>query len=181
MRYKPLHIPGHLYFVTIALIEWLPLFSDHSYASIALQSLDWHRRNKRFFLYAFVIMPTHLHWICQPKEPYTINIVLQSFASFTAHEILKKIRQIEHYDWLNIFAKYAKPDKQHRIWQTPLAENIVSFDFLAEKLEYIHNNPVAKLWDLSTDRADYHYSSACFYDRDETPIIRVDDVRNLFV
>ncbi|MEW6718350.1 MAG: hypothetical protein AB1345_12735 [Chloroflexota bacterium] len=44
-------------------------------------------------------------------------------------------------------------------------------------MEYIHSNPVSKRWILVDDRADYLYSSACFYDRDETPVIPIDDVR----
>ena len=46
-------------------------------------------------------------------------------------------------------------------------------------MEYIHQNPIAKNWNLVSDRADYPYSSACFYDRDEIPIIEVDDVRDI--
>jgi len=57
-----------------------------------------------------------------------------------------------------------------------LAKNIYSEAFLFQKMEYIHNNPVDKDWRLVTDRADYLYSSACFYDRGERPIIEVDDI-----
>jgi hypothetical protein len=45
-------------------------------------------------------------------------------------------------------------------------------------MEYIHNNPVDKDWKLVDDRANYRYSSACFYDRNITPIIEVDDIRD---
>ncbi|MCJ7434538.1 MAG: hypothetical protein MUO77_13715 [Anaerolineales bacterium] len=180
MTFKPLHIPGHLYFVTFTIVEWLPLFSEDAYASIVLQSLDWHRNNKRFQLFTFVVMPTHAHWICKPEDPHTINIALQSFASFTAHSILKQLREDRHDKWLKIFADHAKPDKAHHIWQKPMAENVFSPDFLFQKMEYIHNNPVSKKWQLVSDRADYRFSSACFYDRDEAPAIPVDDVRNIF-
>ena len=39
------------------------------------------------------------------------------------------------------------------------------------------NNPVAKKWQLATDRAAYEFSSARFYDLGEEPIVPVDDVR----
>jgi putative transposase len=177
MPFKHLHIPGHLYFVTATLTEWLPLFEVTSYASTVLESLNWHRSQKRLHLFAFVIMPTHLHWIGKPIEPHTIEEVLQSFSSFTAHEILKELRKDKCNNWLEIFASHAKPDKQHSIWQKPLAENIFSMDFLTEKLDYVHNNPVAK--GLVANRVDFRYSSACFYDKDQTPIIPVDDVREI--
>lgn len=58
-------------------------------------------------------------------------------------------------------------------------KNIYSEKFLAQKMEYIHQNPVAKDWELVQDRAEYRYSSACFYDKNQQPIIDVDDIREL--
>jgi len=49
---------------------------------------------------------------------------------------------------------------------------------LWEKLEYIHNNPVAKELRLVDDRADYQFSSACYYDRGIKPILAIDDDRD---
>ena len=71
--------------------------------------------------------------------------------------------------------------KAHQVWLPIEARNIYSVEFLRQKVEYTHNNPVAKHWHLVDHRADYAYSSACFYDRGETPVIAVDDVREWMV
>ncbi len=176
MPFKPVHDPTHLYFVTSTLVEWLPLFQHDQYASIVLQSLRWHREQGRMLLFAFVVMPTHLHWICKPCDPFTINEILQSFAPYTAHEILKMLHTEGRDDWLTVFAAHAEPGKNHRIWQDTEAKNVYSLGFLSEKMEYTHNNPANKGWRLVTHRADYRYSSACFYDREQEPIIPVDDL-----
>ena len=128
-------------------------------------------------------MPNHLHAIIKPGAEYTISQVLQSFGSFTAHAILKQAETMGQVSLLAHFAQRKDKDasKIHQIWQPLQAKNIWSEDFLRQKLTYIHNNPVAKGWALVEDRADYAYSSACFYDRDETPIVEVDDVREWFV
>ena len=126
-------------------------------------------------------MPTHLHWISKPCDPFTVSEVLQSFASYTAHEILKALRSKGQDDWLAVFTDHAKPGKKHHIWQKPLAKNVYSKEFLYEKLEYIHSNPVNKKWHLVSDRADFGFSSACFYDRREDPIIPIDDIHQMFV
>ena len=81
MTYKPLHDPTHLYFVTSTLVEWQPLFAHHQYASVVLNSLQWHREQERILLFAFVVMPTHLHWIGKPCDPFEISNVLESFYS----------------------------------------------------------------------------------------------------
>lgn len=49
-------------------------------------------------------------------------------------------------------------------------------DVLQQKLEYIHQNPVAKEWNLVKDRVDYPYSSAEYYDYRRKPIIKITDI-----
>ncbi|MEQ9405812.1 MAG: hypothetical protein RIM99_19630 [Cyclobacteriaceae bacterium] len=39
---------------------------------------------------------------------------------------------------------------------------------LAQKLDYIHLNPLAEHWNLVDDPCDYEFSSASFYERNET-------------
>jgi hypothetical protein len=70
---------------------------------------------------------------------------------------------------------------KHHFWQKIQAKNIYSVDYLIQKLEYVHNNPIAKSWQLANERSDYKYSSACFYDKGIKPIIQIDDIRNLMV
>jgi REP element-mobilizing transposase RayT len=176
MPFKPINDPTHLYFVTSTLVEWQPLFAHAHYASIVLDSLEWHREKQRMSLFAFTIMPTHLHWVGKPTPPCSISDILESFASYTAHEILKTMRRESREDWLAVFATYAEPGKNHRIWQETEAKNVYSIEFLREKVEYTHNNAVNKGWNLVADRADYRYSSACFYDRGQEPIISIDDI-----
>jgi hypothetical protein len=59
-------------------------------------------------------------------------------------------------------------------------EEHFSEKFFTQKLEYIHQNPVAEEWNLVKDQADFINSSACFYDRGRMPIIEIDDFRELF-
>jgi putative transposase len=179
MTIKPHHDPTHLYFVTTTVPGWKHLFIEQAYAEIVLQSLDWHRRHGRWSLFVFVVMPNHAHFIIRPIGEQTISTVLQSFGSYTAHAILDQLRQDGRMDLLAFFAQRQDRDasKEHQIWLPIEAKNVHSVEFLHQKVEYTHNNPVAKHWHLVDDRAHYPYSSACFYDRSEPPIIAVDDVR----
>jgi REP element-mobilizing transposase RayT len=176
--FKPYHDPSHLYFITATLLGWHPLFADPVYARIVLDSLDWHRRNQRWFLYAYALMPNHLHAILMPSEDTTISAVLQSFGSYTAHAVLARLQLDGRSDLLTHFARRQARDagKRHQIWYPIQAKNIHSPAFLRQKLDYIHSNPLAKHWRLAHDRADYVYSSACYYDSGATPIVEIDDV-----
>jgi putative transposase len=179
MTFKPQHDPTHLYFITATLLGWKQLFAEAAYARIVLDSLDWHRRHGHWALYAYVLMPNHLHAIIKPRGEHSISSVLQSLGSFTAHAILARLRDDRRQGLLTFFAQRQDRDagKSHQIWQPIQAKNIYSVAFLRQKLEYIHNNPVAKQWRLAQDRTAYVYSSACFYDKGRLPIVEVDDVR----
>jgi len=182
MTFSPHHNPSHLYFVTGTLLGWRPLFSRPAFATVLLDSLAWHRQHNRLALYAYVVMPTHFHAMIKPAEPHTISENLQSIASFTAHAILKQLRAENLTDELQYFAEQRAPDRteRHQIWQPLQAKNIYSPAFLKEKLEYIHNNPIAKKWRLAVERSAYAYSSACFYDLGQPSSVPVDDVRVWF-
>ena len=92
MTFPSFHDPTHLYFVTASVIAWKQLFITDEYAKIPLNSLAWMQQQKRILLLAFVIMPSHLHVIIKPEND-SIAVVIQQLGSFTAHEILKKLRK----------------------------------------------------------------------------------------
>ncbi|MCP4428957.1 MAG: hypothetical protein GY803_31110 [Chloroflexi bacterium] len=153
------------------------MFTAPPYADIVLNSLAWLREKERMYLYAYVLMPSHLHIIAQPRAR-SIGELLQNFGSFTAHAILKQLRAEKRTQLLEFF-HHARRDKrhQHSIWQDIQAKNIYSCGYLRQKLAYIHANPVQGNWQLATRPEMYRYSSACFYEETGDPLISVDDVR----
>lgn len=166
MTFSSFHDPAHLFFVTASIIGWKHLFINDEYARIPLNSLAWLQQQKRILLVAFVIMPSHLHAILKPESD-PIGDVIQQFGSFTAHEVLKKIQK-------------EKRDGRHKhsIWQDIQAKNIYSMNFLLQKLEYIHQNPVAKNWKLVKDWVEYPYSSAGYYDYGRKPILEITNLND---
>lgn len=176
MTFNSIHDATHLYFVTASVVEWIPLFKYPKYTEIVLNSLSWMQEQKRFLLFAFVIMPTHVHLLIKPEQQ-SIGEIIQQFGSFTAHEILKKVREDGKNEWLKIFEQENRdPRHKHSIWQDIQAKNIFSMQVLDQKIEYIHQNPIAKDWNLATDRANYVYSSAGYYDYGRKPIIEITDI-----
>jgi putative transposase len=175
MTFNSFHDPIHLYFVTASVVEWKHLFRKPEYAKIILNSLEWLQQQNRISLFAFVLMPSHLHAILKPEKD-TIGEILQQFGSFTAHEILKRLREDNKID-LQAFQKNKRDSRhEHSIWQDIQAKNIYSEGFLWQKMEYIHQNPTVKDWKLAGNRADYLYSSAGYYDYGRKPVIEITDI-----
>jgi putative transposase len=179
MTFDSWNVPGHLYFITASICGWKHLFVETTCAEIVLASLTWLRKENRTKLYAFVFMPSHLHAILRPVDR-PIGDLLQNFASFTAHAILNQLQSDHRQDLLEFFHEQRRDQRhEHSIWQDVQAKNIYSEKFFTQKLEYIHQNPVSKEWNSVKDRSDYKYSSACYYDNGQRPIIDIDDFREL--
>ena len=150
MRYKILDQNG-LNFLTLTIVEWIDLFTRPVYAEIILDSLRHCQKEKDLELFAYVIMPSHVHLIAKTEAPKGLSSILQSFKSFTASQILKYLKDKKlpesRRDWLlNHFAFNARKNKKHsqyQVWQHdnhPIA--LYSPHVIRQKLDYIHHNPV---------------------------------------
>ena len=181
MKYKPYPSESGLYFVTSSIVKHKKIFLTDAHALIPLQSLKWFREQGYWKLFAFCLMPNHLHIIVQLIKPVTINKVMGRFHIFTGHHILDQLIKDENNNLINFFASMAEnqSDRIHRIWGDAVSRPIENQTVLIELFEYTHSNPVNKGWDLVSDRAKYLYSSACYYDNGTQPIIPVDDINEI--
>ena len=173
-----------MYFVTARIVGGKCIFYNKKYLNIILNSLNWFIENKKIKLFAFVIMPNHFHLLLITTKENSIYSICHSLESFTAHEILRIAKQNNHYNLIKYFNLQAEnfKDRSHKIWQDIQAKNCYSEDFVRQKLEYIHNNPVAKKWNLVKYRNNYKYSSAGYYDSDlkQKSILKVEYLWNYF-
>ena len=73
------------------------------------------------------------------------------------------------------------PDRQqYKVWEDNyLSKSIFTPDFLRQKLEYIHNNPVQPRWALVESAEAYPYSSARHYLTGEPTLTPVQNVWEL--
>ncbi len=118
----------HLYFITASIIGWKHLFIQDDDTNIPINSFAWLQQQKRILLFAFVIMPSHLHAILKP-ESHPIGEILQQFGSFTAHEILKKLREQSETELLHMFEKQKRDQRyEHSIWQDIQAKIFIQWN-----------------------------------------------------
>jgi REP element-mobilizing transposase RayT len=169
-----------VYCVTATICGRKPLFAEDQFISLILKSLEFQKSRNRIKLYAYVIMPTHLHIIVQPVDR-TIAKFEQDFGSSASHEIVNHLIHTDRKDLLQFFAENSV-DRRHsfRIWNDIAHKPVLSESTLREELETLHNNPVKPNWHLVEDRDEYPYSSAKFYDLGVSGLLKVDDVRELW-
>ena len=160
------------YFITLTIVEWLPLFSFPEFTKIVVDSLKHCIAKKGLLIYGYCIMPTHIHLIVQ-SHLRPLESTIRDVKKFTATSIVNTAKSNEkHIGYLKVFQNAAigiKRNKYFKVWQDGYHPEIIfSNKFFFQKLNYIHNNPVVA--GLVNCPEDYYYSSARNYAGLDAPI-----------
>ena len=139
-----------LYFTTSTVIDWVDIFSRPSYRHVVVESLDYCQRQKGLRIYAWVLMTNHLHMVVSAEGTQTVGDILRDFKKFTNKKILKALEEDEHESrrvWMLDRFRFAGANDRritnYRFWQEGNhVEEIYTAEFLWQKVNYIHQNPV---------------------------------------
>jgi putative transposase len=181
---KPVFDPANLYFITTSAVSRTKLFHPNENKNILVGSLNYMRQEGWFKLYAFVIMPNHIHLLARFVKPHNLADVMRDFKKFTAKKIAQQIIISDDQHMLSIIKSVGgKSGKnQYKVWEDGYdARDVFSQGFLEQKLDYIHSNPCQLQWRLVEQPADYQWSSASYYLEGRPTIIAIDDVREYLV
>ncbi len=153
----PEHWPQYF---TATIYEWKYLLSKNEHKDIIIESLQFLVAQQRIRLFGFVIMSNHIHLIWQPLFGFTPSTIQASFMKHTSKQL--KNRLFENDKKALEAHRVNKHDRTYQIWKRePLSVELRSAAVFAQKLEYIHYNPVTA--GISVYPEDYYYSSAGFY------------------
>jgi len=114
---------------------------------LAVAALESSRRRYLFRVYGFVIMPEHVHLLVSEPERGLLANAIQSFKIASAKQSARRRAR----------AGVASPLWQKRYYD----RNIRDAEEFAEKLRYIHRNPVRR--DLVERPEDWKWSSFRHY------------------
>ena len=157
-----------VYFITCTVVNWIDLFTRKDYGIIVVDSLNYCVNNKGLEIYAWCLMPSHLHIICRVNTPHSLSDFLRDFKKFTSRSIAEKILEIgeSRREWLldkfSFEARRTGRAKDFKIWtDSNHAVEIFGFIRMDEKVKYIHENPVKAMIVFSAEQ--YVFSSAIDY------------------
>ena len=158
-------ITAYPQFFTATNLEWEKLLKPDKYKYIVIDSLRFMVKEKRIILYAFVIMDNHMHLIWQMQAGIKPADVQRDLLKYTAQKI-KTDLQKNHPKVLSLF-KVKSKDRQYQFWErNALSTELSTAKVFAQKLNYIHNNPVKA--GLCTLPEEYRFSSASLYELNKT-------------
>ena len=166
-KYKKLRrfeAAGDIRFLTFSCYQSLPLFANDAIKAMFVEVLDAIRKEMRFRLYAWVIMPNHVHLLLLPSLPdYPISKILKKLKGVFANIVLQRWQELN----APILRRLRDSRGKLHFWQRGggYDRNIYTEEEFLEKLRYIHVNPVRRK--LVKDATDWPWSSARWYEGDK--------------
>ena len=161
-QYK-IYDPQYPHFLTMTVVDWLPIFSNRDIADIILGSMKYLQEEKKVTLYAYVMMENHIHCVVQCDE---LSAAIQSFKSYTARCIIDYYKERKNASILKKFRQLKlvhKVDSEYQVWQEGShPEELTTDEMMQQKMEYIHNNPVQRGY--VEEPSHWRYSSARNYE-----------------
>ena len=181
-RIQSHRMPENLYFITTNAVYHAHIFKRDVIKRILVDSLHVGRVLGQYKLFAFVIMPNHVHFLLQSQGKYTPATIMREYKKSTANLILRHYECEGNTDTLWALAEAVKNPgrKNFAVWDEGFhVREIFSKKFLMQKLHYIHHNPLQSHWQLAESPESYVWSSARFYAGAGRSLIPLSDVREL--
>lgn len=156
--------PGEAHFLTFSCYRRAPLLARDRSREWFLQALRVCQAKGRFDLWAYVVMPEHVHLVVLPSAGVKISQILTTLKQSTSKRALRWLR--EHAPEVLTAMEDRRPDGtvRHRFWQRGggYDRNLRSARDVHEKIGYTHENPVRR--GLVRRAVDWPWSSAAAWE-----------------
>lgn len=149
------------HFITMVTNKRVEIFKYKDIAKAAVNTLLFYEERGDFKLKGFIVMPDHIHMICEPvgsgRSPDLPNII-RDIKKYIAKEAIKHLSTLNKDMLLSI--QLPMPKKKghtYQLWQPDYYDfNILSEKKFTEKLRYMYQNPLRK--GLCNDIYQYEFS-----------------------
>ena len=184
---KTYDTPGDSHFLTFSTFRRLPLLTKERSCQWVVDAIALSRERNGFDLWAWVIMPEHVHLAVYPRSGTTIASILKTLKQSVSKRAINWLKDNapSYLPTIEVVQSNGKPT--HRFWQRGggYDRNLRSVRDIHEKITYIHQNPVTR--GLATLPEEYLWSSARAWkngdkkplsiDRDSIPSLTILDDR----
>jgi len=151
-RLKRYHTEGHNHFLTFSCFRRLPYLADDHSRTIFLQTLEQLRQRHQFYVFAYVLMPEHVHLLLSEPKRHPLSTTMSALKGQTS-KLLKGSRD--------------------RFWQPRYYDfNVFTQTKFVEKLRYIHRNPITR--GLVQKPEDWRWSSFRHWATGEIGLVEIE-------
>lgn len=141
---KHYNMPGHAHELTFSCFHQYAYLSEPEPCLIFLEELEAAKKQFDFYIWAYILMPTHVHLLLYPKkENYSISRILYQLKGKTSTRYRCWIieNMPERFDQ---FCVISKGKKTFRFWQAGggFDRNLWNAKAIHYSMTYIEGNPV---------------------------------------
>jgi putative transposase len=159
-KVKHYDTPGHAHFLTFSCYRRWPLLSKDRSRWWFVRALEKARRRHDFDLWAWVLMPEHVHLLVWPRQSvYRMARILASIKKPVGARAIAYLRT-HAPEFLERLSVRNRNRTYHRFWQAGPGrdQNLYEPVTIHRAIAYIHNNPVQR--GLVARAEDWPWSSA---------------------
>jgi len=167
--------PGDVHYLTFSCFQRRPFLSRPRTCRWFIDAIEAAREKHQFDLWAFVIMPEHVHMLIYPRRPaYSISSILSSLKIPVTRRAERFVREQAPEFAVQMTDRQPNGKTSLRFWQSGggYDRNLWSPKHIWEAIDYIHDNPVRR--DLCESPLDWPWSSVLYYEDRESGPLRID-------
>jgi putative transposase len=172
---KRLNEPGHAHALTFTCFRGQQFLSKNRPRRWLVDAIDRARSDQQFHLWAYVIMPEHVHLLLWPTiERYSISRILSSIKQSVAKRAIFYLRRQAQAKLRLLEDRQPNGKLHYRFWQRGggYDRNITEPTTIWAEIDYIHANPVRR--GLCQRSIEWIWSSAIEYEFPGTGLLRID-------
>ena len=139
-------VSGDAHFVTFSCFGRLSLLSKDRTRSYLVDAIGLARQRYPFDLWAYVIMPEHVHLVLLPAEKTRMRDVLSSVKQSVSKKAIRYLKEQAPAFLPRLEDVQPSGRRTHRFWQRGggYDRNLRSVRDIHEKIAYTHENPVRR-------------------------------------
>ncbi len=167
--------PGHAHALTFSCFQRRPFLAKDRSRQWMIDGIEQARGKHNFHLWAYVIMPEHVHLLIWPVErPYSISAILKTTKQSVSRTAFEFVKQQAPEFLPQMWDGRPDGTGSHRFWQRGggYDRNLTEPKTIWSTMEYIHANPVSR--ELCRHATDWHWSSAREWEHPGTGPLTID-------
>ncbi len=170
---KRLNTPGDAHELTFSCFNQQPFFDKEDHCLQFIKSINRAREIHCFNLWAYVIMPEHVHLLIWPPSiKYSISDILTSIKLSVSKSVIAKLKKLDSGELP--LMRTTERNRPYRFWMAGGAydRNMNTRKALLNSVNYIHNNPVRR--GLIENPEDWKWSSYRAWNGMDDAVLEID-------
>ncbi|MFW6132775.1 MAG: REP-associated tyrosine transposase [Planctomycetota bacterium] len=158
-RCKRWDVEFDAHFLTFSCFQRRPFLTSPRACRWFLEAVNAARQKQPFDLWAFVLMPEHVHLILWPRDGSRISPILKAMKLPVSNRVRLWVREHSPEFLEQMAERRPNGTVSYRFWQRGggYDRNLRDDRELYKKLHYVHNNPVTR--ELVARAGDWQWSS----------------------